>query len=71
MPFCFSYDNIFLKGDLNQDGNITLTDLIPLQKHLLLRTNLTTEQSALADLNSDGMINVIDLMLLKRTLLNP
>jgi len=60
-----------LNGDLNQDGNITLTDLIPLQKHLLLRTNLTTEQSALADLNSDGMINVIDLMLLKRTLLTP
>ena len=60
-----------IKGDLNGDTNITLTDLIPLQKHLLLRTNLTTEQSALADLNSDGMINVIDLMLLKRTLLNP
>lgn len=60
-----------IKGDLNGDTNITLTDLIPLQKHLLLRTNLTTEQSALADLNEDGIINVIDLMLLKRTLINP
>lgn len=58
-----------LKGDLNQDGNITLPDLIPLQKYLLRQTALTAEQSALADLNGDDMINVIDLMLLKRTIL--
>lgn len=60
-----------IKGDLNQDGNITLTDLIPLQKYLLCQTSLTADQSSLADLNEDGMINVIDLILLKRTLLDP
>lgn len=70
---CFGIPDVTLSdyGDLNQDGNITLTDLIPLQKYLLCQATLTADQSTLADLNEDGMINVIDLMLLKRILLNP
>lgn len=63
------WEKINLPGDLNGDNKITLTDLIPLQKHLLCQTTLTADQSALADLNEDSIVNIIDLILLKRTLL--
>ena len=60
---------IKIPGDLNQDGTLSLTDLIPLQQSLLRQTTLTADQAQLADYNSDGSINVLDLMLLKRALL--
>lgn len=58
-----------IQGDLNQDGTLSLTDLIPLQQSLLRQTVLTADQAQLADYNGDGSINVLDLMLLKRALL--
>ncbi|MCI7422981.1 MAG: dockerin type I domain-containing protein, partial [Ruminococcus sp.] len=57
-----------IPGDLNQDGTLSLTDLIPLQQSLLRQTTLTADQAQLADYNGDGSINVLDLMLLKRAL---
>ena len=59
----------YTPGDLNQDGTLSLTDLIPLQQSLLRQTTLTADQAQLADYNGDGSINVLDLMLLKRVLL--
>ena len=59
----------YTPGDLNQDGTLSLTDLIPLQQSLLRQTTLTADQAQLADYNDDGSINVLDLMLLKRALL--
>lgn len=58
-----------IQGDLNQDGTLSLTDLIPLQQSLLRQTTLTADEAQLADYNGDGSINVLDLMLLKRALL--
>lgn len=58
-----------IPGDLNQDGTLSLTDLIPLQQSLLRQATLTADQAQLADYNGDGSINVLDLMLLKRALL--
>ena len=63
------WEKIIIPGDLNQDGTLSLTDLIPLQQSLLRQTTLTADQAQLADYNSDGSINVLDLMLLKRALL--
>lgn len=62
-------DTLYAPGDLNQDGTLSLTDLIPLQQSLLCQTTLTANQAQLADYNGDGIINVLDLMLLKRALL--
>lgn len=62
-------EGIPIQGDLNQDGTLSLTDLIPLQQSLLRQTTLTADQAQLADYNGDGSINVLDLMLLKRALL--
>ena len=60
----------YTPGDLNQDGTLSLTDLIPLQQSLLRQTTLTADEAQLADYNGDGNINVLDLMLLKRALLS-
>lgn len=62
-------DTLYAPGDLNQDGTLSLTDLIPLQQSLLRQTTLTADQAQLADYNGEGSINVLDLMLLKRALL--
>ncbi|MEE0379918.1 MAG: RICIN domain-containing protein [Ruminococcus sp.] len=62
-------DTLYAPGDLNQDGTLSLTDLIPLQQSLLRQTTLTADEAQLADYNGDGSINVLDLMLLKRALL--
>lgn len=62
-------DTLYAPGDLNQDGTLSLTDLIPLQQSLLRQTTLTADQAQLADYNGDDSINVLDLMLLKRALL--
>ena len=61
---------VIIPGDLNQDGTLSLTDLIPLQQSLLRQTTLTADEAQLADYNGDGNINVLDLMLLKRALLS-
>lgn len=62
-------DTLYAPGDLNQDGTLSLTDLIPLQQSLLRQTTLTADEAQLADYNGDSSINVLDLMLLKRALL--
>ncbi len=57
------------QGDLDGDGEITVTDVIFLQRYLLCLTPLTPEEAACADLMPDGTIDVFDLGILKRMLL--
>ena len=54
---------IYLKGDLNGDGSINITDLFALKSCLTLGTN-----NPRADLNGDGNINITDLFMLKQIL---
>lgn len=54
-------------GDVNRDGECSLTDLIALQKWILGVGSLTDAQAA--DLDSDSVVDVCDLALLKRVLL--
>jgi hypothetical protein len=53
-------------GDVDGDGTANLVDLVLLQKYLVHKTTLTTEQWNRADLNKDGKCNVIDAILLRR-----
>jgi len=56
-------------GDCNNDGEITVTDVIMLQRWLLSDgTKLSNRQAA--DLHKDGSINAFDLALLKHKLLD-
>jgi hypothetical protein len=57
-------------GDINNDGNIDVTDLILLKRHIVAgnRTEwiLIGQGENSADINGDGNVDVTDLLLLKR-----
>jgi hypothetical protein len=47
-----------LKGDVNGDGEVNVTDLVPLVNMILG----VTPSSTAADVNGDGEVNVTDLV---------
>lgn len=55
-----------LLGDTNQDKQISLLDVITLQKYLLTLTTFNQAQFTAGDMNENGIVNVFDLALLKR-----
>ena len=55
-------------GDVDKDGNVSLTDAVMLYQYLHNKGTLTN--AAMADLNQDNKINVYDLALLKKELLS-
>ncbi|MBR0485011.1 MAG: lysophospholipase [Oscillospiraceae bacterium] len=57
-----------VKGDVNQDGECTVADIIKLQKYLLGTEKLTDWKSA--DLTGDNLINIYDFISLKKLLLS-
>lgn len=59
----------FLRGDVNLDGTVNLSDIVLLQKYLCNKAVLQKRNGQAADLNEDSMINIVDTMLLKRMLL--
>ena len=74
----FSVDNLlilgwgtgFLHGDLNRDGEITITDAVLLLDSILEGDILEGELLELSDLNQDTLINVSDLVSLIELILN-
>ncbi|MDE5738150.1 MAG: RICIN domain-containing protein [Oscillospiraceae bacterium] len=59
-----------LKGDINQDGSVTVADAVILQKYLLCKITFTKTQWEIADMNQDGLVNIFDLVLLKSKLIH-
>ncbi len=53
-------------GDINEDGEISIADVVTLSGYLLGRAPLSDSQKRAADLTDDGKLNVFDLILLKR-----
>ena len=53
-----------LKGDVNGDKKLNLSDVIMLQKYLIKIDDIGFPENA--DMNADGKVNVIDLMMLKQ-----
>jgi hypothetical protein len=58
----------FLRGDVNMDGSVTLTDVMLLQKYLLSAASLTPEQAQRANLVEDDCLDGFDLAVLKQIL---
>jgi hypothetical protein len=51
-------------GDINDDGEINVQDVVLVMKHALDLEELTATQQAVADVNGDGNINVQDVTLI-------
>lgn len=65
-----STDDEKIIGDLNLDGNVTITDIVILSKYLVKQQTLTEAQYNIADVNADEKINVFDLVALRKIVLN-
>ncbi len=64
-----SLGKISVDGDCNNDGNLSITDAVMLQKFLLGKiTELTNWENA--DLYEDGQIDVFDMVLMRKLLTN-
>jgi len=58
-----------LNGDVNGDGNVTITDAMYLAKHVLGITGFEIIIVGAADVNGDGVINIADAMYLAKHVL--
>lgn len=59
---------VIVKGDLNGDGKVTLTDLAQLKLHMVETTLLQEPYKSGADIDGDGSVTLTDLGKLKRVL---
>ena len=66
----FNTENVFaatrLHGDINNDGNINLSDLVSLCQYIVKDIELDEIELLNSDTNMDGLVNVADLALLKQ-----
>ena len=58
--------DIVVTGDTNGDGQVTILDLLRVQKHLLNSTRLTDLNLKAADTNSDNNITILDLLRIQK-----
>ena len=53
--------NTIVKGDVNGDGSITITDITKAAAHAKGKKLLSAEEQQRADINGDGVVNVTDI----------
>ena len=59
-----------LIGDIDGDNEISVKDIITVQKYLLGKKPLSAEEYLLADLTDDQIVNIFDFIAMKRIVLN-
>ena len=57
-----------VKGDIDNNGNVNVSDAVTVQKCLTGKCMVTDGQYVTADMNDDGMVNIFDMILIRRTL---
>ena len=63
---------LIVKGDLNSDGIVNITDLVRTQNYILKRRTLTEIEQSAADANRDKQpITIMDLVRIQILILNP
>lgn len=63
------YEPAQLLGDVNGDGNISVSDVIFVLKHIVGETALDEEQSLRADVNSNRSITLVDALNIQKMIL--
>lgn len=61
---------LIVTGDLNSDGDITISDLSKLRKHILKAEILGDEYQKAADINNDGDVTLNDVSMMRKVILN-
>lgn len=60
---------IVVNGDNNGDAEVTIVDLLRIQKHLLKYSNLDGINNMASDVNGDGVVDIVDLLRIQKYLL--
>lgn len=68
-PIAFSVDIQHLKGDVDGDGLIDVSDLVAIKQHLLKINELTGASKIAADYYSKGVVSISDLIAIKKIIL--
>ena len=63
-------EELFVKGDINKDGKISIIDVVMARAHIVKTKTLTEEQIKLGDMNSDGKISIIDVVMMRSKIVN-
>ena len=61
---------LIVTGDLNSDGDITISDLSKLRKHILKAEILEDEYQEAADINNDCDVTLNDVSMMRKVILN-
>lgn len=62
---------LIVTGDINEDGDVNIKDIVKLRKYILLKNNLNAMEIIAADTNLDGKdINIKDLVNMRIIVLN-
>ncbi len=62
--------SVVIYGDVNGDGEISIVDLLRVQRHLLNVSKIEGIYSSAADVTKDGKLTIADLLRIQRHLLN-
>ena len=61
----------FLNGDVNQDGEQNVQDIILIINHIIDSEELNSDQIEIADMNNDNNLDVLDIIILINIIINP
>jgi hypothetical protein len=62
--------SITQQGDINNDGNLSILDIVQIVNYILELIDFTDIQVDLADMNQDGAIDIVDLISLAEVILS-
>ncbi|MGN0661434.1 MAG: dockerin type I repeat-containing protein [Oscillospiraceae bacterium] len=60
----------FIKGDVNNDNNIDITDVVLARSYIVGNGSLTAEQIKIADINGDDAVDILDIVALRSEIVN-
>ena len=66
---CYFFIEPQLQGDINNDGNVNIIDVVILVDFILGYQSLNEDQIEQANMNNDGTVNIIDIVMLVESIL--